>query len=233
MVGGLKMITVRAKQSGTKHGWQLKRSGPDTFRQRLGSDFDRGATSHIFTFFRHATLSTDLQSGWLVLFYFWGILSNSMVRHVGCRQQFAWSQWAWVGSVGWVGGWRFQLAIARFLNLNLDWQHLLAVQKSSINHQITTWDSDQTLRFLCFRASNIIFFSSEGQGSMTSSTWLGNSINCDPPFLSVFWSRAKPRFWSWSSGEILKLNFGLYFAADACLRSWSWCLVETLKLGLV
>ena len=145
-----------------------------------------------------------------------------MVGHVGCRQQFAWSQWAWVGSVGWAGGWRFQLAIARFLNLNLDWQHLLAVQKSSINHQITTWDSDQTL---------ISYFLSEGQGSMTSSTWLGNSINCDPPFLSVFWSRAKPRFWS--SGEILKLNFGLYFAADACLRSWSWCLVETLKLGVV
>ena len=51
MVGGLKMITVRRKQSGTKRSWQLKRSGPDTFRQRLGSDFDRGATSHIFTFF--------------------------------------------------------------------------------------------------------------------------------------------------------------------------------------
>ena len=125
-VGGWKMITVRTKQSGTKRGWQLKRSGPDTFRQRLGSYFDRGATSHIFTFFRHATLSTDLQFGWLELFYFWAILSNSMVRHVGCRQQFAWSQWAWVGSVGWVGGWRFQLAIARFLNLYLDWQHLFS-----------------------------------------------------------------------------------------------------------
>ena len=146
MVGGLKMITVRTKQSGTKYRWQLKRSGPDTVRQRLGSDFDRGATSHIFTFFRHATLSTDLQSGLFELFYFWGILSNSMVRHVGCRQQFAWSQWVWVGSVGWVGGWRFQLAIARFLNLNSDWQHLLAVQKSPINHQKYTWDSDQALR---------------------------------------------------------------------------------------
>ena len=41
------------------------------------------------------------------------------------------------------------------------------------------------------------------------------------------------RFWSWSSGKILKLKFGHYFAADAWLWLWSSFLVEILKLGLV
>ena len=39
------------------------------------------------------------------------------------------------------------------------------------------------------------------------------------------------RFWSWSSGEILKLKFGQYFAAVVCLRLWSWILVKILLLG--
>ena len=36
------------------------------------------------------------------------------------------------------------------------------------------------------------------------------------------------RFWSWSSGKILKLKFGHYFAADAWLWLWSSFLVEIL-----
>ena len=125
-VGGWKMITVRTKQSGTNvvDSWKDLDQTPSV---SVWGAILTEVLLHTFSpFFRHATLSTDLQSGWLELFYFWGILSNSMVRHVGCRQQFAWSQWAWVGSVGWVGGWRFQLAIARFLNLYLDWQHLFS-----------------------------------------------------------------------------------------------------------
>ena len=41
------------------------------------------------------------------------------------------------------------------------------------------------------------------------------------------------RLWAQGSGEILKLNFGQYFAADAWLRLWSSILVEIPKLGLV
>ena len=41
------------------------------------------------------------------------------------------------------------------------------------------------------------------------------------------------RFWSWSSGEILKLRFGQYFAANAWLRLWGLILVKIMKLGLV
>ena len=37
----------------------------------------------------------------------------------------------------------------------------------------------------------------------------------------------------WSSGEILKLKFGQYFAAEVCLRWRSWILVKIMKLGLV
>ena len=40
------------------------------------------------------------------------------------------------------------------------------------------------------------------------------------------------RFWSWSSGEILKLKFSQYFAADPWLRLWRLLLVEILKLRL-
>ena len=47
--------------------------------------------------------------------------------------------------------------------------------------------------------------------------------------LWALWSR----FWSSSSGEILKLKFGQYFAADAWLRLRSWIFVNILKLGLV
>ena len=45
--------------------------------------------------------------------------------------------------------------------------------------------------------------------------------------LWTLWSRF------WSSGEILKLRFGQYFAADVWLRLQSWILVKILKLGLV
>ena len=37
----------------------------------------------------------------------------------------------------------------------------------------------------------------------------------------------------WSSGKILKLKFGQYFAADIWLRLQSWILVKIMKLGLV
>ena len=40
------------------------------------------------------------------------------------------------------------------------------------------------------------------------------------------------RFWSWSSGKILKPKFGHYIAADALLWLWSSILVEILKLDL-
>ena len=40
-------------------------------------------------------------------------------------------------------------------------------------------------------------------------------------------------FWSWSSGKILKLKFGQYFAAEVWLRLRSLILVNILKLGLV
>ena len=45
----------------------------------------------------------------------------------------------------------------------------------------------------------------------------------------TFWSK----FWSWSSGEILKLQFGQYFAADVWLSLQSWILAKILKLDLV
>ena len=41
------------------------------------------------------------------------------------------------------------------------------------------------------------------------------------------------RFWSWSFGKSLKMNFGQYFSADVWLRLWSFILVNILKLGLV
>ena len=49
-------------------------------------------------------------------------------------------------------------------------------------------------------------------------------LNFCPDFEQKVWSR----FWSWSSGEILKLKFGQYFAKLFC-----WILVKILKLGLV
>ena len=39
-------------------------------------------------------------------------------------------------------------------------------------------------------------------------------------------------FWSWSSGEILKLKFSHYFTADPWFRFWKLFLVETLRLWL-
>ena len=53
--------------------------------------------------------------------------------------------------------------------------------------------------------------------------------NFCPDFEHKVWSR----FWSWSSGEILKLKFSQYFAADPWLRLWRLFLVEILKLRLV
>ena len=47
--------------------------------------------------------------------------------------------------------------------------------------------------------------------------------------LWALWSR----FWSSSSGEILKLKFGEYFAADVWFRLRSWILVNIPKLDLV
>ena len=47
------------------------------------------------------------------------------------------------------------------------------------------------------------------------------------------WSQGLVKILSWNSGEILKLKFGQYFAADAWLRSRSWFLVKILKLGPV
>ena len=41
------------------------------------------------------------------------------------------------------------------------------------------------------------------------------------------------RFLSWSSGEILKLKFGRYFAADFWLRLQSWILAKILELDLL
>ena len=50
---------------------------------------------------------------------------------------------------------------------------------------------------------------------------------------SDFEHKGWSRFWSWSSGMILKLEFVQYFAVDVLWRLWSWILVEILKLGLV
>ena len=54
------------------------------------------------------------------------------------------------------------------------------------------------------------------------------SIFC-PDFEHQVWSR----FWSWSSGEILKLKFSQYFATDLWLRLWRLFLVEILRLRLI
>ena len=51
--------------------------------------------------------------------------------------------------------------------------------------------------------------------------------------LFKLWAQGWSRFWSWSSGKILELKFGQYFAADVWLRLWRWILVNILKLGLV
>ena len=52
-------------------------------------------------------------------------------------------------------------------------------------------------------------------------------------FCSDFEHKVWSRFWSWSSGKILKLKFGQYLAVDVWLRLWGWILVNILKLGLV
>ena len=41
------------------------------------------------------------------------------------------------------------------------------------------------------------------------------------------------KFWTWSSGKILRLKSSQYFAADPCLRLWRVFLVEIMKLRLV
>ena len=57
----------------------------------------------------------------------------------------------------------------------------------------------------------------------------GHKVN----FFVWFWAQSLVKIWGWSSGEILKLKFGQYFADDALLRLWCLIFVETLKLGLV
>ena len=55
-------------------------------------------------------------------------------------------------------------------------------------------------------------------------------------FLFRLWAQGVgvwSRFWSWCSGNILKLKFVHCFATDAWLWLWSSTLVEILKLGLV
>ena len=52
-------------------------------------------------------------------------------------------------------------------------------------------------------------------------------------FCSDWEHKVWSRFRIWSSGEILKLKFGQYFAADVWLKLWSWILVMILNLGLV
>ena len=52
-------------------------------------------------------------------------------------------------------------------------------------------------------------------------------------FCSDFEHKVWSRFWSWSWGEILKLKFGKYFAADVWLRLRGWILVKIVKLDLV
>ena len=52
-------------------------------------------------------------------------------------------------------------------------------------------------------------------------------------FLPTLWAPRMSRFLSWSSGEILKLNFSHYFTAHPCMRLWRLFLVEIAKLGLV
>ena len=47
------------------------------------------------------------------------------------------------------------------------------------------------------------------------------------------WAKGLSWFWSWGSGEILKLKFDQYFAADTWFILWSLILVKILKLGLV
>ena len=52
-------------------------------------------------------------------------------------------------------------------------------------------------------------------------------------FCSDFEHKVCSRFWSWSSGEILRMKFGQYFAADVWFRLRSWIYFKILKLGLV
>ena len=52
-------------------------------------------------------------------------------------------------------------------------------------------------------------------------------------FCSDFQHKVWSGVWRQSSGEILKLKFGQYFAADVWLRLQSWILVKILNLGLV
>ena len=52
-------------------------------------------------------------------------------------------------------------------------------------------------------------------------------------FFSEIEHKGWSRFWSWSSGKILKLELVQHFAADVLLRLGSWILVDILKVGLV
>ena len=52
-------------------------------------------------------------------------------------------------------------------------------------------------------------------------------------FCSDFEHKVWPRFWSWTFGKILKLEFGWYFATNVLWRLLSWTLVENLMLDLV
>ena len=51
--------------------------------------------------------------------------------------------------------------------------------------------------------------------------------------LMLMFRNVLTRFLSWSSGQILKLKFSHFFAADPWLRLWRLFLVENLKLCLV
>ena len=85
------------------------------------------------------------------------------------------------------------------------------------------WHVKMRIRFWCLETSSRQFVADlEGEVLVIR-------LNFCLEFEHKVWSR----FRSLSSGEILELNFGKYFAADAWLRLWSYILVEISKLGLV
>ena len=64
--------------------------------------------------------------------------------------------------------------------------------------------------------------------------WFGSwDLNKSLALCTDFEHKVCSRFWSWSSGVMLRLKFGQYFAADVWLRLRSFILVNILQLGLV
>ena len=61
-------------------------------------------------------------------------------------------------------------------------------------------------------------------GDLEAEVWSQSKIFVRT-LITRFWG-FESRFWSWSSGKILKLRFGQYFAANSWLRLWSWILVD-------